>query len=245
MSRSCSSTSSATTERSPTTPPATCTAFSATASPVRPPACMRYDRLQLLLRMLLDAAAVPTFDEYEARRASRRVRRPRGINARQRIRALALGVRRRRQVPRQRQRAGRAHPPPRPRLRAVRPTRSHRRDHPLPRPLRHLANEVGVQRMGTPRTPSGPPHRRPGPTHPVDGTGRQGVRHLRPRRSTRGRRSRDPAAVTTDLRSAPSETASSPTASAATSRPTAATSKNSSCCACASCKPRWSTSSTP
>ena len=29
---------------------------------------MRYDRLQLLLRMLLDAAVVPTFDEYETRR---------------------------------------------------------------------------------------------------------------------------------------------------------------------------------
>jgi hypothetical protein len=29
---------------------------------------MRYDRLQLLLRMLLNAAVVPTFDEYEARR---------------------------------------------------------------------------------------------------------------------------------------------------------------------------------
>ena len=36
------------------------------ASP--PTGVMRYDRLQLLLRMLLNAAVVPTFDEYEARR---------------------------------------------------------------------------------------------------------------------------------------------------------------------------------
>lgn len=34
------------------------------ASP--PTGVLRYDRLQLLLRMLLDAAVVPTFDEYEA-----------------------------------------------------------------------------------------------------------------------------------------------------------------------------------
>ncbi|MEJ7783462.1 MAG: hypothetical protein WKF96_01580 [Solirubrobacteraceae bacterium] len=40
------------------------------ASP--PTGVMRYDRLQLLLRMLLDAAVVPTFDEYEARRRADR-----------------------------------------------------------------------------------------------------------------------------------------------------------------------------
>ena len=33
-----------------------------------PTAVLRYDRLQLLLRMLLEAAVLPTFDEYEARR---------------------------------------------------------------------------------------------------------------------------------------------------------------------------------
>ena len=170
-----------------------------------PTAVLRYDRLQLLLRMLLEAAVLPTFDEYEARRQADASDAPAAstlVNAYGHWLSACDAATRflgnaSAQVAHTHRHSGTYVPyVPREVIDAI--TRFHDRFGMWPTKWEY--NEWGrLERQ------AGAPHRRAGSTHPVDGTGRQGLRHLRPRRAARKRRSRAQAAVPYGLTSVPRE----------------------------------------